>query len=1473
MRWLAEFCVRRPVTTLMAFAMVVVLGLVAYSRLAVQLLPSITLPTIGVWSSRQSSPEDNLEKLTRPIESIAAELPHVRRVYTVTRSSFVWTEIQFDYGTDVRFVLLDLQDRLAAFQRRLGDRRVSINAFPYSTSEIETSYMFLSVRGEGDTNSLFDIAKDKVETQLKSIDGVARVEFQGTFDDAATVEIDPDALVKYGLDFGTVIRRINAAANEDSYVGSLRQPGETMFVRMNDRVRNIEELADIFVDARGLVRLKDVARIRQGQAVDQWVFRTNGLSAIGIELQRENGVNMIGLARKTRARIAEINETLPPGVQIAIDEDLARYVEDAINDVVRLALAGAALSLLIPLFFFRSWRLAAIVALAVPICLVGVFNLFHLFGMTINLFSIIGLAIGVGMVVDNSIVVTENSFRHLALGSTTPEEAAIRGAGEVAKALFASTATTAVVFLPLAFLDSDFRLFVREPTLALIFPLLISFFVAVTLCPVLICLAARGGRPVALHTGSRRVRELYRVILKGVLRHRAATVLAVGSIVFFTVFETFSKVQATTTSQDSGDQFFRFYMQPPPGSSLSDVNLLVSIVESRLEKMPDIERFSASFDSSDARFGIRLKPPKERPSRRTVRQIREEILDEIGEVPGARLSLQRFDIPVPESRVAYGNKGVIEIRGSDESTVIPFVERLSDALRAMPAITNVETVAESTTPEYRVSPDRERTTLYGVTANTLAEYIQATRAGGAISGVRLIDGDRRTNVTVAFAGFDGDTVERTRDLVVFSDKGLVTLGDMSRMAASETESRIRRVNRQSSVELAYYWTPGVLTDALAEDIRSLIRQIPNPGGVVAEIAGEQMKIDERQKNVAFLVLSGLILVYFVIAATFESFWVPLVVALMVALVPIGSRWGLNTVGLPQDDLADFGNVLLIGLVVNSGVVMMDRTLELMRMGYSRTRAVFSAADSRLRAILMTYLTTVIGLLPLAMQGDETSQWRPVAVVIIGGLTTSTVVTLIALPAFFLIGDDFIRWARKPFLGAVGFAFRTFEAIFDTAFAVLLAVLCVWRWRPKQWPAMARHGLAVARGWAKARLGRSGGPVRALPETLRSLSRTSLDEVRVISGLLRGTPMPELDSRHALPLALGRSSRDGGPVIDLRNITVIYPSGIAGAMRAWVPDRRYSLGAAPVKGVHALTRVNAQIGTGLFGLLGPNGAGKTTLLRCIAGLGMPTRGTVRLFGAAHREEAERLAPLIGYLPQNHGLYELMTLYEYLDYFATLTARTLLRAQARGLDDGDPLARQLARLESLADPVARHRAISRAIEEVNLRDAAHQRLAGFSGGMKQRAGIARVLLQAPPVVIVDEPTAGLDPVERVKVRLLLSQLAQGRTVLFSTHIVEDLEQSCSRIGILMEGRMVFCGDPAELRQRWQGKVWEIAPGDEAATRQSLAATGSRVLFQVAHGGREALRVLSGTGAPLPNARPVAPTLEDALLATLGERRAIQ
>src|SRR5690606_18597820 len=401
------------------------------------------------------------------------------------------------------------------------------------------------------------------------------------------------------------------------------------------------------------------------------------------------------------------------------------------------------------------------------------------------------------------------------------------------------------------------------------------------------------------------------------------------------------------------------------------------------------------------------------PTGRSLSEIQGTIVEFVGDVPGAEVSLRPPNRPMEESVQMVGDRGMMTLKALEIRQIEEYASRLGQAIEAHPAITRVGIVSERNQPVYDAVIDRQRASQFGVNSQSLGQYIGLPRARGQSSSLVLRDGENRTDVAITVKGSQDDpTLAYVRHLAIYTPTGsTVPLGELTHMRAGNLSGGRSRTDRQSSLELEYFWVPGTDQGRLLDFVNEAIKQVPNPAGVQIEFGGTQRQLEQQQEDFQFVLIAAVILIYVVMAAVFESFWIPLTIVMTNPLMVIGIVLALALTGLPFDELAAFGVILLNGLAVNSGIVLMDTVLRYQRdRGYRRLRAVFQAADQRLRPILMTFFTTSLGLLPLAISGEEGSQWRPVAVTVLGGLTSATLLTLIVLPCFYMIGDDFVRWS-------------------------------------------------------------------------------------------------------------------------------------------------------------------------------------------------------------------------------------------------------------------------------------------------------------------------------------------------------------------------------------------------------------------------------------------------------------------------------
>ena len=1043
---LSRIAVRRPITTLMIFAACVMLGVVSYRELSVQLFPDITWPGMMVAVSKEGSTTEILDTVTKPLEDIAAQLPHIQTIQSWTRKNRCWIRLEFDHETDMRFAVIDAEERFNTWLSDQDDRRTRMWVYRFSTEDYENYIMQLSLLGPNELEPIPETLVKEVEQKLKALQGIAEVNVGGRIYESATVAFDPDRLKAYQLGFGQILTAVSAAAADQPDLGRLDTESGSIFVRVGDRIRTIEQLKNVPVGEQSALRLRDVADVSRDSALEGSVYRVNGKSSVGIDLQKEAGLNLIRIAKLTRQRIEEINQTLPLGYRLVVNQDYAKVIEETLDEMTRLALLGMFLAGMVPLFFLRSIRVALIIFLAVPISLIATFNFMYGWDLSINVLTIVGLAIGVSILVDNAIVVLENGFR-LAQRGLGSRGAAEQGGREVGRALMASTATTTVVFLPVWFVSGEIRMIFREGALAILFPLWVSLTVALALVPVLtertlrfrerkeksriyhwietcVFLPITRLWPWRWEESSRSrslARETYRAILKRALRHRGRVILLTLLLCVATFFGKRASLQRGAMQTRSKSKYFQFYALYPKGTKLSRANGSVRHIENRLREHEAIERFWVKFDDNQARFGMILKPVHKRPDQISWEEFRGQLFDHVGQVPGALLSHQGRVSPMSDRALAFGESGRITLRGPDPQTLDQMAERVRRVLMTFPEITNAEVEENRENPEIEAQLDRERAALFDIKSRTFAQYIQSTSRGGALSSIQLEDGDKRTDVTFEMGGDKRETISAIQSVPLESPVvGSVPLGEVASFYRASASRYFYRVNGQQDLAITYSVRNGVKIDPFKKQLLPVLRSLPNPAGVSIDVSKEELKTLKKEEQAVWMFQLAIALVFIVMAIVFESVWVPFVILGSIPLISVGVVWTLLLSGKQMDELVWFGILLLAGLVVNAPIVMLDLCQRLRReKGFRRTRAVFQACDQRFRPVSMSVLTTVLGLLPLALNPDEGSQWSGMALVVIGGLLSGTILTLLAIPCFYLAVEDTLRWFGPVWSGRFG----------------------------------------------------------------------------------------------------------------------------------------------------------------------------------------------------------------------------------------------------------------------------------------------------------------------------------------------------------------------------------------------------------------------------------------------------------------------
>ena len=1431
---ISRIAINRPVTTVMIFFSVLLLGMVSLDRLPVQFIPDMSMPGMGcfVRYARTLGTEEMERQIVKPIEAEIAQMAGVKDMWVHGhRGSSAFFRIQFDFGTNAKFRVIELQERLDRFKNTFPKGALMIHAFPFDSSWDNQNFMGIAVQGPRHDPYLQGINVDKVVQKLQDIDGVAEADSWGGHREVIEVAVHEDRMQEFNQPLYSLTNTVRSYAADPIFVGEIEELGQRHFVRVDGQFKDAQELSDVILNPDGAVYLRHMAQVNEVLLSRGRLSRVNGKPSVTYRLNKESDVNPLELSKRVRAAMTKIEDVyLPPGYSLTTYWDDSEIIRKLIAELTRLAGIGIILAMMVLHAFVRSFRMTLLVCVVIPISIIATFNLMYFSDMSINLLTLVGLAIGVGSLLDNSIVVLENIARHRQRGMEA-KDAAARGASEVTRPIVALTLTSIIVFLPIVFLKGELQIVFREGALAVIYPLLVSVAVALLLVPMAAtylyhhtdrlkkrrredgetnaATLDRGGAGgswqlstglefVRTRASFRNFRAAYLRVLKGCLRHRVRLLFAVAAVILYTWFYTMADVnRGSRVRQPEDNDYFSVFVFPPEGSRLEFTAGIVSRVEDLLEaKVPERDIIRSHIDDDDAYIGVRLVSASERD--RELPEIKESLRQDFENIAEAEVAFeytrQRGE---STSVIDESGRGSIELKGPDQNSLMQIIDLLRPLIEQIDGVRDVFSDLERGPLELQFHLDRDAANLLQVNPQSLGWQLAAAQSQGDLSQIRMKRDDEdidivfqqvteeRDPLNLVIERNEGLGLSEMRRIPIFSPTLMdtVPLENLGSFQMVRQPYRINRQNQQRFARLFYSLAPNAKFGEIEAQVKAICDNYPLPAGFAFGYGGRSKEFDEIVKSLQTMALLALILVYMLMASLFESFYQPFIIlfTIILALVPI--IWGLILTGTEFGEMAVFGAIFLIGLLPNSGILLVNFASAMRRdKTFTRSRAVFLACSYRLRPILMTVGTTVLGLLPIAIRtsGSE-AQWVPFAVVVISGLLGSTILTLLLIPGFYFIFEDLwklvgrgvkyilsLRWVFVFWSGRVRAGFRE-------------RVTAYRHREPREEPLKVQT-------WNLTR-------IYAPPVLLRVQAR--LQSV----GRLLWIPRPA-------PVGL-----IAGPPISV-NANDAKPNDAGSPKRA-----------------KAIAGVNLEIERGVFGLLGPNGAGKTTLIRILVGIDQPTRGTTHICGYDMVHEGAKAQHLVGYLPQDFGVYGNRTARDYLRHYALLKGYKSRRE--------------------------RDAAVDRALEMVNLSDVADVKVGGFSGGMTRRIGLAEIFLRPPKVLVVDEPTAGLDPLERLRFRNLLTQLAADRIVVLSTHIVEDVEHTCRNLAILEEGIVTYCGSRDDLVERAAGRVCELDVDDRT---WSEARTMGEVTAMARTATGLKLRLVT-PGPPPHGGRPVTPNLEDA------------
>jgi HAE1 family hydrophobic/amphiphilic exporter-1 len=1022
---IAQGPVRRPILTTIIYLVVITLGAVSFSRLSIDLMPEITFPTISVVTSYGNvGPQEMEESVTRPIEEALAAVQGVEEITSASTEGQSQVRVAFSWGSDLDVAANDIRDRIDRVLSRLPEditrpmiRKFDLSAFPI---------MFLSASGNLNPLDLRQIVEDQVKYRLERVPGVASVDIRGGLNREIHVNLHAVQLKALGISPEAVLNALQSE-NRNVPAGLYDQGNLEVLVRTQGEYRNLDEIRNTVITTRrgAPIRIMDVADVEDSWEEVRQIVRVDGKPGLRISISKQSGANTVNVAREVRAEMARINRDIPQ-LELTTLLDTSVYIQRSIRNTGNAILLGGILAIFILFLFLRNISSTIIISTAIPISIIATFGLLYFSGFTLNIITFGGLALGIGMLVDNAIVVLENIYRHRESGAD-PVQSALTGTSEVWSAIVASTLTTIVVFFPVVFIRGMSGIMFRQMAYVVSFSLLCSLVVALTLIPMLASRFLRfqpaehyrnESRLHRIYSYSeemfRRIEQRYAKILEWAMAHKRTVLLSVlGLFVFSIVMIKFIGVELMPVA-DEGE--VRIDIEMAVGTKLSIIDETTRAVEDIVRaRVPEEVSILSSAGGGGyhasgghtAEMRITLVPRAER--RRSSEQIANDLRMALANLPGATIRTRAGQgLFVLRMGAATESSINIEIRGYDLETAHALAEQVDGIVKKVPGITDTRISREEGSPERIIRINREKAADLGLGVSRIGDALQTAVGGTQASFFR--EGGKLYNILVRLSDEDRKSLNNLLDLTVVNSRGEpVILRNVVDAVQEEGPVRIERKDQERIITIEANYT-GRDMGSVIRDIRKGLRALPVPKDFAILFSGDY---EEQQKAFRELLLGlilAIFLVYMVMAGQFESWRDPFVVLFSIPMAIIGVTLTMILTGTIFSMQAFIGCIMLAGIVVNNAILLVDYTNQMRRYhGMELNEAIRISGSRRLRPILMTTMTTVLGLFPLSLglgEGGETQ--APLARVVIGGLLSSTLITLVLVPVVYAIFEQKLK---------------------------------------------------------------------------------------------------------------------------------------------------------------------------------------------------------------------------------------------------------------------------------------------------------------------------------------------------------------------------------------------------------------------------------------------------------------------------------
>jgi len=1036
---LTKLAIKRPAMMTMVIMVFVVLGVYTYNKIGVELFPAVNMPFVTVVTTYPGAGAEEIEtQITKPLEDELSSLNQLKRIQSQASEGFTFTVLEFEMTADADQAAMDVQKKVDSFKGWLPDD--ASDPVIYRVDMNDQPVLIMAMQSERPQYETKQMAEDYIQDRIQKVAGVARVSVVGGQEREITVSVDKAKLAGYGLSINQVIQRLRME-NLNQPSGRLDRPEAEYNVRILGEFESLDEIRNLEIPLGNgsNIPLGAVATVTDGFSELREYSRLNGISAVSLMVFKQSDASIVEVGERVKKEIEEIQKELPEDVKLLVSRDTSHFIRVSLDDTRNSIIEGIITVALALYLFLREWRSTVIVALAIPTSLLAALMMMFFAGFTFNMLSLMGLALCIGILVDDSIVVLENIHRHLKMGKD-PETAAYDGRMEIGMAAIAITLSDIVVFAPIAFMQGMIGQFFRQFGLTVVFATLFSLFISFTLTPMLAAKLFKKEKEKSDPSGpeegetisgrkslfgwlwkktapvGKQVKERYISVLSWSLGHRKTVLLAVA-ITFFAALSLPALNMIGTEQMPKIDQGeMTVNLEMPIGTPIGKTDAALREMEKFLATVPEIKYYHATLGSAGGmgfssgshlgRFGVQLYDKKDRD--RSVWEVGDQIRNWGSEFVKGRVTVVEGDTMGPP-----GGDIEIEVTGPDMNKLIELSEKVKGLVAAVDGARDVDTDWRLGQPEIQVSIDRRKAADAGLSVDDIARSVRAGLNGDTAGKYR---GDNEeTDIVVRLEGLNKSDLNSIRTLPVATMSGsAVQLQQMADIKMDSGPTEIKRIDRQRVIVVKGALRGRSLGD-FSREVQAKIDQLRLDPGYHVKMGGQTLGMQETFADLIAALILSIILVYMVLVMLYESFMTPFIRMMALPLGIVGAFLALAITGNTLNLFSMIGLIMMDGLVAKNGTLLIDYTHTMMDRGLSLREALVEAGRTRLRPIIMTTFTMIFGMLPTALALGEGAESRSgMAWVLIGGLLTSTLFTLVVIPVIYTIMDDFKAWLRRKF---------------------------------------------------------------------------------------------------------------------------------------------------------------------------------------------------------------------------------------------------------------------------------------------------------------------------------------------------------------------------------------------------------------------------------------------------------------------------